>query len=939
MATVSQFSFAGGEIAPALYGRVDTVKYATGLAKCRNFFVMRHGGVASRPGTKFIAEVKDSTKETALIPFVINADQTYVLEFGEGYIRFIKNGAQVTDLNLTITGITKANPGVVTYTGTDPTVGDEVYISGVVGMTELNNRNFKVGTVNTSSNTFQLKDMTNTNFNTTSLTTYVSGGTASRIYEIDSPYQEEDLVGLQLVESANDNLATIVHKLYAPRELKRISDTSWTLSTITFGPSINGPTNIIDTGRGENPSSLTLTITNVTGADIGVVTYTGTDPSNGNVVYISGVSGMTVLNGRNFRVAAVNKTDNKFDLQDLAGNNYSTENTESYTSGGTAVRVNYKWKVTSVSDTNEESLPIGYAESSTNPEITAVTLNWDAVSGINEYYVYREINGIYGFIGSSGETSFIDTGIVPDILDTPPIEREPFDGTGNYPSTVSRIQQRICFANSTNAPETIYMSQIDRPHNFCVSSPLQDDDAVTFAMSGRYANEVKHIIDIGVMVVFTSSGEWLISGDGSGIITPSQVNPKQYSYYGSSDISPIIIGNTALYVQARGTIVRDLAYELVADQYSGNDLTIFSAHLFDGYSIVDWGYQQIPHSIVWAVRNDGSLLGLTYLKEQQILAWHKHDFEGGLVKNICVIPEGTTDSAYLLIERTINGRTVQYIESMADRRIDDIVDYVGLDCSLSYDGRNTSTSHTMTLSGGTDWDDQEFITLTSSASYFSSSDVGNKIHITGSDDTLIRFEITAYTSATVVTGKTDRTIPTTMRTTAISDWAKAVDEISGLWHLEGQTVSILGDGFVIASKNNPAYEVFTVASGKVTLPECYSVIHIGLPITCDLQTLDINSPEQTLIDEFKNISKVNVLVEKSRGIWVSGEEPEDDSLDGFRELKIRQEESYDEPVSLKTGVIDVTIQSQWNSNGRVFIRQTDPVPLSILSVAPSGMFG
>jgi hypothetical protein len=937
MSIVIQRSFSGGEISPSLFSRVDTVKYATGVRTLRNFFIHRHGGVSNRPGTVLVAEVKDSTKTIRFIPFIFNDSQTYVLEFGDLYMRVHQEGVQLTDLTLVITGVSNANPGVVTYTGTDPVEGQEVYISGVVGAigTYLNNRNFKIGTVNGGANTFQLKTMASGNFNTTSLGAYGSAGTADRVYTISTPYVEADLSDLQFVQSAD--VITIVHPNYAPRDLSRTGHTTWTLTAITFAPSITAPTNVAD---------------------------------------------------------------------------------DSGTTGSAA-----DWVVTTVAqESYEESLQSSAATSSVAPTGGApIIVSWTAVTGAQEYNVYKKLNGIYGFIGVAGSNTFTDNGIAPDTTDTPPTARNPFAlestkaisaitlaspgvittathgystgdlifitgivgtvqlndiyffvtvistttfslttlsgvavdtsaytawssaGTAqrahNYPSAINYVQQRKIYASTTNDPEKCWGSRTAQFENYTISVPLQDDDAVTFSMVGKQVNRVKHLIDLAKFLVLTSGGEWTVEGNDAGFITPSQVNPKQHSYNGSNNLSPLLINGNALYVQARGSIVRDLGFDYQVDGYRGNDLTIFSTHMFEAYQLNDWAYQQIPNSIIWVVRDDGTLLGLTYVREHQLWGWHHHDFDG-TVENVCCVPEGIEDAVYICVKRTINGSTKRYIERMTTRLIGDIVDTVIMDSSLSYDGRHAGAT-TMTLSGGTTWVYTETLTLTASASTFASTDVGNAIHLTGSDDTLIRFTITGYTGATIVTGRAHKTVPVAMRSIAITEWARAVDQLTGLWHIEAESVSVFADGFVVANPNNDAYEVITVTNGTVTLDRPYAVIHVGLPITADLETLDIDTPNgETLIDKNKLVGRVTVSVEGSRGIWVGPKAPSDDTVDPLEdlvELKVRENESYDEPVELLTDSVDINIKSEWNSNGRVFIRQIDPVPLSILAIAPSGL--
>jgi hypothetical protein len=950
--TLVQRSFAGGEISPSLYARVDVSKYQNGLRTLRNYFVMRHGGAANRPGTKFVGEVNDSTKNVRLIPFVFNNEQTYVLEFGDLYMRVIKNGAQVVEATKTITDITNANPAVVTTSAAHGySTGDEVVISGVSGGMdfEVNDRNFKI-TV-TSATEFSLQFLNGSNYDSTASGSYVSGGFSERVYKIDTPYLEADLSTLHYVQSAD--VITIAHPNYAPRELARTADTSWTLSEINIDPSIDRPTDLSASASGsgngyfyvvtavkketyeesyiaKDTSVLGIkNISAITNANPAVVTTSAAHGislgSNIYQVLIENVGGMTELNGKAFVINVL--TGTTFQLVDVDSTNFGT-----YTSGGTSTRL---------------FLEVTAGTLSTS---APVTLSWTAVSGAEEYNVYKSrvvsgINteGVYGFIGVSKGTSFKDVGYSPDITDNPPLHRYPFESAGDYPSTVTYFQQRRMFANTNNDPEKIWASKSGQFTNFTNHSPIQADDSLTFNLAARQVNSVKHMVDLGKLVVLTQGGEWAVNGDGSGTITPTDINARQYSYNGSSDLQPLIVGGTGLYVQARGSLVRDLDFDYTVDGYRGVDLTIYSSHLVDGHTIVDWAYAQVPQSIVWAVREDGVLLGLTYVKDQQMLAWHRHDTDG-TIENVCVVPEGNEDVLYWVVKRTIDGTTRRYIERMNTRFVDEtaVEDVTILDSYSTYDGRNTSAT-TMTLSGS-GWTYEDTLTLTASASFFTSldADLNNEIHLTGSDGTKIRCKITAYTSGTVVSVTPHKTVPVSMRSVAMTTWAKAINQVYGLWYLEGEYVSVFADGFVVSNPNNSAYTLLQVIAGNVLLQEYYSVIHIGLPITSDIETLNIDSPQgETVSDKHMIVSGVSLFVEKTRGLWVGGSPPPDETTDflgGLTEIKVRSDESYDEPVALTTGVLDVNIESTWNSNGRVFIRNTDPVPASILAIAPAGLF-
>lgn len=870
MSTLNQRSFAGGEIAPALYARADINKYATGLRKLRNGYVMRHGGQTNRPGTKFLVETFDSVNltdsKTRIVPF-INSDGTpYLLAFGDEYVRvYDADGEIQKDPSKTITGITKANPAVVTINTHGYTTGDYIYVSGVGGMTQITDGIYTVGA--TAANTFELLDEGGSNINSTGYSSFTSGGTVEKIAHLGTDVAADDLAEMQVqrinyddayaVASNTTTIKTALlfsHTSVYPRMLyKNNSTNKW--ATTVF--SIND--------LGARPNSLAAT------------------PSGGG--------------GRTYKVTAV------FENGMESYPSQSAQSTSTPVAGSAVTYVSLSWLTTGFCDT--------------------------AVS----YNVYALDNGLYGYIGSATAASgFIDRGYEVDFDQQPPAVRSLFP-TSDYPAVVSSAQQRVFFAANSKSPQRAYASRTGNPYLFTLHVPLLDDDSIMFEMVD---GEIRHILDLGRIVVLTSKGEWALEG-ANGAITPTSIGPKQYSTYGAAKVQPVIIGNNAIFVQARGTALRDLGFEQQVDGYAGNDLTVFSSHLFDAYTISYMTYQQIPHSLIWLVRSDGKLLCLTYVREQQILAWSQHDTDGEF-ESVCTLPVGSEDRVYVVVKRTIEGATKRYIECFSPRTFTDIEDAVFMDSAITVDGRNTGST-TLTISGGIDWYD-ETLTLTASASTFSVGDVGNKFFLYDADGNLVRFTVDAYSSATVVTGTVDRTVPSGLRATATTSWARAVSSVSGLSHLEGKAVSVIGDGYVIASPNNSAYETITVSSAAIELNDCYAVIHVGLPYLSDVETLDIDTPQgETVSDKHMIVNSVHMHVERTRGLWVGANDPgDDDPLDGLTEVKMRSSEGYDEPVSLTNEKVEVQIASEWNSNGRVFIRQVDPLPMSVLSVQPQGRF-
>lgn len=258
-----QYSFNAGEISPLLYGRTDQEWYPTALKTCLGYIPLIQGPITRCPGTKFVAEVRDSSAATIIRRFEFSTTQAYILEFGNLYLRFYKDNAQITLAAQGVTNITQANPAVVTYSGADTYAnGDRVVITGVVGMTQVNNREFTVANVNAGANTFELSGINSTGFGA-----YVSGGSVAEIYEIATPYATADLPALKFTQSA-DTLY-IRHPAYIRRTLTRTGHTNWFLNTQLNGDGPYLPTNVTAT---------TLTLTGGSFTTNSVVTVTASAP-------------------------------------------------------------------------------------------------------------------------------------------------------------------------------------------------------------------------------------------------------------------------------------------------------------------------------------------------------------------------------------------------------------------------------------------------------------------------------------------------------------------------------------------------------------------------------------------------------------------------------------------------------------------------------------
>lgn len=504
-----------------------------------------------------------------------------------------------------------------------------------------------------------------------------------------------------------------------------------------------------------------------------------------------------------------------------------------------------------------------------------------------------------------------------------------WSGEYGYPGEVEFFSDRLVFAGTPSQPQTLWMSETGNYTSFGKSQPIEDTDSINATINARQVNAIRDLVPLDALVILTTGGEWKTTGGQDDVLTPTTVGFKPQTYYGTSNVPSIIIGNTALFVQNRGYTVRDLGYQFESDGYTGSDLTVFSSHLLEGKPIREWAYQQVPYSIVWVVREDGVLLALTYMREQEVVGWTPMEIDG-FVESVCCVPEGTEDAVYVVVRREVDGAQKRYVERLSSRLITDVRDATFLDSHLTYDGRaDGSVSLYLSNIGSGGWTKDDLISVSANmgaASIFTADSVGDWLHIYGAtDDDMLRIRITEYSAGSVVRGIPHRTVPEAWRSVELYDWGMAVDTITGLDHLEGETVGVLGDGYVQAQQ--------VVTGGEITITPAV-VVHVGLPYVSDFETLDINVPGgETVRGRSKVVKEVSILVQDSRSIRVG---PDADHLD---EIEPREAEGYQSPPDLLTGLTEATISSSWSEGGRIFIRQSDPLPLSILGVIPSVVFG
>lgn len=510
-------------------------------------------------------------------------------------------------------------------------------------------------------------------------------------YEVASTYAEANLFGLRYVQSAD--VFTLVSTLYPPAELRRAGALSWSLANIAFATTLAAPTaltavpilgttpgtakthryaiasvasNNIDESliSSEVLTSGYQTITAVTQAAVGVLTFAAAHKFVvGDHIDIANVLGMTELNGTDYAVGGVPTTSTMTLTKN--GVPVNTSGFTAYTSGGDVQLHGVK---NNLFDTGASN-----------------TLGWTAATSALRYNVYKYSNGLWGYLGQASGTTFVDDNITPDISKTPPEANNPFAAPGDYPGAVTYFEQRRCFAGTINKPQNLWLTRSGTESNLTYSIPQRDADSIGFRVVAREANTVRHLVPLRNLVALTSSAEWQVTSQNTDALTPTSISVKPQSFVGTDEAQPVIVNNNVIYAAARGGHAREMAYSWQGGGYVTGDLSLRAPHLFDGLSIVDIAFSKSPYPIIWMVSSSGILLGLTYVPEQQVGAWHWHDTDG-LFESVCVVAEGAEDVLYAIVRRTIGGVQKRYVERMRPRPFATQADCFFVDSGLTYRG-------------------------------------------------------------------------------------------------------------------------------------------------------------------------------------------------------------------------------------------------------------
>lgn len=732
--------------------------------------------------------------------------------------------------------------------------------------------------------------------------------TGPAIYEIVlAPYDPQDLFELKFTQSAD--VLYITHKDYAPRKLMRFADDDWELQVMSLldGPYLN--TNTTHTMKRATAFTLTpsaatgvtsilagpsVTITNATSATGKIkIEAIAHGYTTGDPIYIAAVTGTTEANGT--WIVTVVDDDNVI----LDGSTF----TNAYISGGTT-RPGLFYGITAVP--GEQGALVRVKEGS--------VWGWGELKVITNA-AQATINIRSTLTNTSAKTTWRIGAFYPT----------------NYPSCSVFHEDRLFLSGSTNNPQRIDGSNSGDYENFAPSDTagtITTANALSFTLNSNDVNAVKWLTsDEKGLLAGTVGSEWIVRPSSqTEALSSTNISAKRTTSFGSADIQAIQVGKSSIFIQRAGRKLRELTYFYDVDGFQAPDISILAEHI-TASGIKCMAFQKEPQTIVWAVLQDGTLVGMTYERSIDGLkvGFHRHTIGGvsnaagdpAEVESVAVIPsaDGTRDEVWISVKRYIDGavvRHIEYLNKLFDRT-DRQYDAKFSDASLT---RNTP----IVVSDITQAN-PAVVTATghglASLDKVIFQEIPGMTEVNGSSYTITVINANSFSI------DVDSTAFDAYETGATGYVYEKVSSLSGLDHLEGEEVAILGDGAVQTNK--------TVTGGAITLDNPAGVITVGLPYESDMSQLRLESGAQdgTSFAKYRRTHRVGALFERTLGIKVGKSFDEMDRL-VFRNAN----DPAGQATPLFSGIWVTKVDFGYDYDNQVHMRCDQPLPATILAIMP-----
>jgi len=889
-------NFSKGELSSRMEGRVNIQGYYQGCKIMKNCIMVAQGGAEKRPGTIYIGDVYDSTDDVKLIPWEISDTEIYVIELGFKY-------ARIWDTH---------TDSIVQQDGTD-LILDTVYLG---------------------------EDLSAVQYQTTNRGIY--------LVHPDYPITKitKELVGSE-------------YRYIITRPVASVPE--WTAKVYTKGQVVFDGTDYFKAIKTTDSAAPVAGeweyadhLAGITGLTGNILSYTGGNFTAGDVKIYNGnvykalrtftgpVSGQNncypekeiydwLFDGTDIELVTI-----RINPFDLCKKWWTIFCTDTYTPKEYAEKKynNYKTKVLT-------AIPLGIdiTTGKLGIEIEIEKAVYQTTIGTADQYWSRvasvpggsDVDTIYEFsAGTYSKRDVVYNGsmnIYVSISDnntgTPGTEPQwellpynPFfTAVGDYPSTIAILNQRLYLAGTVSKPQTIYGSRIGDYEDFNIGT--DDDDPIAFTIASEQSSRIKWLLGRDQLFVGTTSGEWLATGGPNGI-TPTTIQVLKQSAYGSAFNRAMTVADSILFYQKGGNKLREYVYSNDNKAYLAQDLTFYADHITQP-SIDESSYQQNPDSILWNTKKEGGLVGLTYDRVTQTAGWHRHETYGEFESVTSVIGTSGEDELWFVVSRKINGNYNRYIEKMAPRRDNNIYS----DSSVSFSAGSlfaiTSISHKttyveVTYSGSTGIANDDSIKLVGTdSSLFDYQDFIVKDLNQGTDTGTLRL----YKDGEYYVPElfTDITVGTMLIVTNI---------ITGLDHLLGETVDVLGDGSVFPPKEVISDVDGMGGVGYILESKCNKVIS-GLNYRMELEPESIEL--QGTLGSKRRISSVTLKLYNTLGGYVGSD------INNMNEIRYRSTSvPFGMQVPKFTGTINIPIDTSSDQEASVFIFHNQPLPMTVLAI-------
>lgn len=826
-------NFSAGEFGPLASARTDLDRFGASQELCQNYVPRVQGGVVRRDGSRYVASTKnDGTAR--LEKFIFSNEQAYILEFGENYIRFYTEGAQITD-------------------GVNP-------------------------------------------------------------IEVTTTYAQADLFELSFCQS--NDILYMFHNSYSPKKLIRFSDTSWAISeflsvrTPFLSYVYENESSQVRAYHAVRPASVSgataLSVTSNIGIDNITAHTTGECKVNfaslhfwisGDTLKISGVSGTTEANG-DWRIEVIDE----YNIV-LKGSVF----VNAYVGGAdTAAFAPFT--------TEDVGRYIRIYDTALTPDVGWVT-------------------AIITAFTSSIQVSIriIDNTFNSAAIDYQKWEFGLYCESLGYPSSGCFHESRLYLGGPY---QYIAGSRTGDYENFSRSDTdgtVTDSHALVFSLNSNDVNNIRWMAaDEKGILVGSSANEWLIKSSSTvDPITPTSVVAKKTTSFGSLQIQPAQVGKATIFTQASGRKVREFNYFYDVDGFRANDVTQLAHHICES-GIVQMALSKQPEQIVWCVRDDGQLVGMSYDRDLDGLrvAWHRHIIGGSYngdiaeVQSVACIPtsDNSYDEVWMIVKRSIDGnlkRFVEYIGAPFDEEYQQD-DGFFVDSGLTYysDAKTINsmnpddpfeveiTGHGLSENDIIRFYDVKGTTEVNGNIYYVHVVDANNIELRDSDGNNIDgIDFTPYISNGYV--------------------RKLVQTISGLTHLDNQIVQACGDGADLGDH--------TVTAGSITLTNPSAIVHIGLGYESKIKLprIEAGSQDGTSFGKTRRIHRLAVMLYRSLGLKYG------QNFDDMKDFEFSDgDDQINQAPELFSGIKTAEADFEYNTENNICLMQDRPQPSTILAVMP-----